>query len=109
MMNKEDTTVECNPYTHTPARLDGAGTTEKRYRTCGIGQMINRDSVVIGTGYSVESSRRSVLSKLPAMMHSHAESLNQRLDQRPLCASLDLKWAKPEFQPSFGWFHAFDT
>ncbi len=23
MMNKEDTTVECNPYTHTPARLDG--------------------------------------------------------------------------------------
>jgi hypothetical protein len=35
MMNKEDTTVEGNPYTHTPARLDGARTTEKRYRTCG--------------------------------------------------------------------------
>ena len=34
MMNKEDTTVECNPYQRTPARLDGAGTTEKRYRTC---------------------------------------------------------------------------
>jgi hypothetical protein len=38
MMNKEDTTVECNPYTHTPARLDGAGTTEKRYR----GKLANR-------------------------------------------------------------------